>query len=206
MTKAFTIALALYILLFSASCYTTQVVSSWSDPNLRGIVLTKIAVVAVQKSDLNRRLFEDEICSQLSEHNVQAQQSYNLMPKQHYTTADSLIDQCKGEGYDGVLISEVVSVRSSTQTAPSTRRYVPETRYHRFGNYYSTIMTVEVVPGVETVNEYVLIQTHLYRSSDGALMWGAQSETERIGDLQMRIEDYTRTVIDDLVQNKFIRK
>ena len=67
-------------------------------------------------------------------------------------------------------------------------------------------MTEEITPGVETVTEYIQIQTHLYRTSHGGLIWAAQSETERIGDLQARVDDYCRAVVGDLAKNKLIQK
>jgi hypothetical protein len=172
----------------------------------QGTKLNKIAVIAIRNSDLNRRLFEDEMCSLLRDHGVQAAQGYTLMHEQPYSSGDTLLDQFRGSGFDGVLISNFIGVRSDVVTTPSTRIYVPETRYHRFGNYYSTVMMEVITPGTETVYEYVQIQTHLYRASDGGLIWGAQSETARTGDIQGRIEDYSRSVIKDLVKNGYIHR
>jgi len=181
-------------------------VSSWSDPASRGTHLSKIAVVALRKSELNRRLFEDEMCVMLRKHSVNAIQSYTFMPEQRFTNADTLLDQFRGRGFEGLLFSEVIGLRSDVQTIPRSRHYVPEARYDRFGNYYATVMRVEIIPEVETIYEYVQIQTHLYRANDGLLIWGAQSETERIGDLQMRIEDYATAIARDLAKNGFIHK
>lgn len=198
--------LILAAMIVCASCSSTHMVSTWSDPAGRGTMLKKIAVVGFRRSDLNRRLFEDEMCALLKQHGAQAEPSYTLMPAQPDTNADALLDQLKGKGFDGILISHVIGVTRDVQTMPDTRRYVPETRYNRFGNYYRTVMTEEIIPGTETVNEYVQIQTHLYRASDGGLIWAAQSETERTGDLQMRIEDYAKAVVSDLATNKLVQK
>ena len=62
------------------------------------------------------------------------------------------------------------------------------------------------MPGDISVDEYIQIQTHLYRASDGILIWAAQSETARTGDLKMRIEDYSRAVVSNLAKNKLIQK
>jgi hypothetical protein len=169
-------------------------------------MLKKIAVVGFRRSDLNRRLFEDELCALLKQHGTQAEQSYTFMPEQPDTNADALLEQLRGNGFDGVLVSHVIGVISDVQTTPTTVSYVPESRYSRFGNYYRTVMTEEITPGTETINEYIQIQTHLYRASDGGLIWAAQSETERIGDLQARIADYSGAVVRDLAENNLIRK
>ncbi len=193
-------------LIVCTSCFSTQMIGSWSDPASRGILLKKIAVVGLRKSDLNRRLFEDELCGLLRQHGAQAEPSYTLMPDQPIASGDTLLDLYRGKGFDGVIISTVVGVRSDVVTSPTTSVYVPETRYHRFGNYYTTVMTEQVTMGTETTYEYVQIQTHLYRASDGELIWAAQSETERTGNLQMGIDDYCKAVIYDLVKNKLIQR
>jgi len=192
--------------IISTSCSSTHMVSTWSDPAVRGTQFMKIAVVGFRRSDLNRRLFEDEMCTLLRAHGAQAEPSYTLMPDQPDTNADALLDQLRGKGFDGVLLSHVVGMTTDVQTTPGVVTYVPEMRYNRFGNYYRTVMTEEVTPGTETVNEYVQIQTHLYRASDGGLVWAAQSETDRTGDLQMRIEDYSKAVVNDLATNGLIQK
>jgi hypothetical protein len=181
-------------------------VSTWTDPAGHGTMLKKIAVVGFRRNVVNRRLFEDEMIALLTKHGIQAEQSYTFMSEQPDTNADALLDQLRGRGFDGVLISHVVGVRSDVQTTPGTMRYVPEIEFTQFGKYFRTVMMEEITPGTETVNEYVQIQTHLYRASDGGLIWAAQSETERIGDLQSRIEDYSRSVVGDLAKNKLIQK
>jgi hypothetical protein len=198
--------LILPAVIIGTSCFSTRMVSSWSDAASRGTLLKKIAVVGFRRSDLNRRLFEDRMCALLTDHGTQGEQSYTFMPEQPDTNADALLDQIRGKGFDGVLISHVIGMTSDVQTTPDTWRYVPERRYDRFGNYYRTVMLEEITPGTETVNEYIQIQTHLYRTSDGGLIWASQSETERIGNLQGRIEDYSRAVVSDLADNGFIRK
>jgi hypothetical protein len=181
-------------------------VSTWSDPASRGIKLNKIAVVGFRRSDLNRRLFEDEMCAQLKEHGAQAEPSYALITERPDTNADALLDQLRGKGFDGVLVSHVIGVDSNYQITPSTQSYVPERRYDQFGNFYRTVMTEVITPGAETVSEYTRILTHLYRASDGVLIWAAQSETERTGDLQMRTEDYCKAVVSGLAGNKLLPK
>ena len=146
------------------------------------------------------------MCVLLKEHGAQAEPSYAFMFEPPDTNADALLDQIRGRGFDGVLISNVIGISRDVQTSPGTRRYVPEMRYNQFGNYYRTVMTKEFTRGTETVYEYVQIQTHLYRASNGGLIWAAQSETERIGTLETRIEDYSRAVVGDLAKNKFIQK
>ena len=188
------------------SCFNTRMVSTWSDPANRGVALKKIAVVGFRRSDLNRRLFEDEMCALLTQHGAQAEQSYNLMAEPPDTNADALLDQFKGKGFDGVLVSHVIGLKSDVQTTPATRQYVPERRYDRFGNFYRIVMTEETTPGTETVSEYIQIQTHLYRASDGGLIWAAQSETERTGSAQTRMEDYSKAVVSDLAGNKLLPK
>jgi hypothetical protein len=181
-------------------------VSTWSDPASQGTMLKKLAVVGFRRTDLNRRLFEDEMCTLLKKHNVQAEPTYNLMTEPPDTNADGLLNQLRGNGFDGVLISHITGVNSEVRAAPGVRRYVPEPRYDRFGNYYRSVMVEEYTPGIETVYEYVQMQTHLYRASDGALIWAAQSETERTGSLQTRIADYSKAVVADLVSNEIIHK
>ena len=198
--------LVLPAIVVCASCFNTRMVSTWSDPASRGRTLRKIAVVDFRRSDLNQRLFEDEMCTLLKEHGVQAEQSYTLLADPPDTNADALLDRFRGKGFDGVLVSHVTGVRSDVQTTPGVRSYVPERRYNRFGTYYTTVMTEETGPETKTVSEYVQIQTYLYRASDGVLIWAAQSETERTGDLQTRIEDYSKAVVGDLVENKLIQK
>jgi hypothetical protein len=188
------------------SCSSTHMVSTWSDPSSQGKTLKKIAVVGFRRSDLNRRLFEDEMSIQLRQHGTQAEPSYTFMSEQPDTNADALLEQLKGKGFDGVLISHVIGLTTEVLTTPDTRRYVPEARYNRFGNYYRTVMAEEIIPGTETVTDYNQIQTHLYRISDGNLIWAGQSETERTGDLQMRIQDYSKAVVGDLAKNDLLQK
>src|SRR5436190_3336872 len=98
----------LAIAAMGASCASTEMTSSWTDPTARGAALSKVAVVCLTKDPGLRRMAEDTAASQLQ--GAQAIPSYQVLGDTDLRNRDSVKNMLATAGFDGVLIMRLAGV------------------------------------------------------------------------------------------------
>lgn len=68
--------------MLSTACTSTSVVEKWRDASYSGPALQKLLVVAVQRSDGRRRIFEDSLVTALTQQGLGSGASYRVFAEE----------------------------------------------------------------------------------------------------------------------------
>lgn len=192
----------LAMLLISA-CATTHLTSAWKDPAYQKQP-RKIMVIGIAKKPINKRIFEDEFVRQLSARGIAAVASYSVMPDKKQDDRTVITAKMREQGADAVLISRLVS-KKTVQTYVPGSVYYPPANYGTWHDYYGYGSQAVYTPGYVAEDEYAVMETNLYDSSNNRLIWSATSETELLGSDQNQIKSYIGVMVNDMADKKLLK-
>ena len=190
-----------------AGCASTSLISSWESPDYRGGPVRNLAVFVMAKDDGVRRFAEDQMVRKMPA-GTKATAGYTL-----FDTPDGDKDKLRAAlikaGYDGVLVSRLVSVdKSQTYIPPHTHfvqtgPYVVATPYYgNFVGYYGQgFAVVQTTPGYTVENTTVVVETVLYKLPDDKPIWTATTKS-----LDLRSRPEMIEAISQLVEAELQKK
>ena len=165
--------------LLASACGTTKWVNTWTDPGAAGRApVKKVLVIGMSADMANRRAFEDAMTAALQGHKVQAIASTTVLPEGE-VAEDVLRAKVKEGGYDGVLITRLVSVDEKTDYVPPTSGVVVGgygwgPYYGAYGGWYGTVYS----PGYLVNTTVVRLQTRVWGTEgQGTPLWTGVSES-----------------------------
>jgi hypothetical protein len=186
----------------------TAVSNEWLSETYSEGPMRRILVVGIASSDLGRRTYEDHFATALSAHEVEAVSSYTLLPTAQRISEQDLDRAVAEKGFDGVIATRLLGTDTETTFVPPSTRTVPGSTVRRpYGGYYGYYgRTYDVVhtPGYTTTKEIVRIETRLWSSGDGDLVWGLVSETFDPESTDDVIESVTDRITDQLAEDGLI--
>lgn len=167
------------VALVASACAGTKWVNTWTEPAAAGRApLKKVLVIGMSADLANRKAFEDAMVSALQGHKLQATQSMQVLPEGQ-VSEDVLRAKVKEGGYDGVLITRLVSVDEQTDYVPPTGGVVAGgygwgPYWSGYGGWYSTVYS----PGYLVNTTVVRLQTRLWvAEGEGKPVWTGVSES-----------------------------
>ncbi len=204
-------ALALATLLLCIGCSSTTLSGSWKSPEYTGKV-KKVYIVGVSKQETRRRMFEDQFTQQLGKYGVVGISSYHDFPTAQNADIGAVTGNVKANGADSVLLTRVLSKRteevvnpgriSTYNVSPSYygrgESYRPQPYYRNYNSYYDRRYEMTYEPATITQFVVVTLESNLYDTASGELIWSAQLETLVEGTIDSLVKDYIKTVTTDL--------
>lgn len=161
--------LALAALLLGA-CATTRPVHEWRSPGFSATIDSVLVIAAFERST-QRRIYEDLFADTLAGRGVTATPGYALMTSSLELSRETVEAAIRGRDIDAVLVTRLLGVDEvETYHPPTTRVY-----YSSYYSYYEHALT-EVSPGYYRRYKLLTIETTLYDSASGELVWSMQSE------------------------------
>ena len=174
-TTLLPVILAVLLSLPELSCTSTTLTATWSDASYEHRPINSVLVIGIARDQTARRLYEDTFVAQLKKENVQAVAGYTQMSpgaKPDQTAIDKAV---RASGTSTVLITHVVGVEERTQYNPPSRTYYPAPCHRGMYGYYSRAYDEVYTPGYYTSYQVHELETNLYDSGTGALVWSARS-------------------------------
>ena len=187
-----------------SACSSTQITSVWKDPSYQKHPL-KMMVISVNKSPLNRRVFEEELVRRIKKQGGDAIASYTVLPDAKQEDAAMIASKVAEQKADTVLITRLVS-RKTVQVYVPGNLYYPPYYYDSWRNYYGYGYHALYSPGYLTEDEYALIETNLYDAKTDNLIWAATSETGVRGSEQGLIHSFIDEVVEKMVEQGVLGK
>jgi hypothetical protein len=199
------IALIALSALAACSKNKTSIPLSWRNPAYKDAGFEKLFVIGVGRDEGARRLFEDTFAKTLANQGTSAQASGGLLPQSEQLTEEQVRGAIEGGGFDGVLVTRVLSVDRDEEYVPPSTHTVPTT-YHGYGyyGYYGSSYTVVHQPGYYKTNTTFRLETNLYSVASGGLVWSGQSDTLNPESLTDVIDSMTAAVAKKLKEEKLI--
>jgi hypothetical protein len=196
----------LLISLLAACATRTRFTLTWHDPRYSGGPLQDILILGVSDDAGRRRVFEDTFVQAFKAINVNSVAGYTVLPEDNPKPDQKTIDRAvASQQTDGVLVTHLLGVDEKDIYHPPISYSFP--RSYRVGGYYGHYITVwDYIhqPGYYSQHQFVRLESNLYASKSGKLIWSAQSETIDPETANALIESLSREVIADLKKEGLI--
>jgi hypothetical protein len=180
--------------LAGASCASTQMTSTWTDPGAKGAALSKVAVICLHKDPGLRRIAEDTVATQLT--GAQAVPSYQILGDTDLKDKDAVKAKLKEQGFQGALVMRVTKV--SEQVTPV------DGPYGTFDGYYGWAGAMAYDPAYLQTDTVVHLVSNLYSLQDDKLIWSGVSQTFDPASAQSFMTDVSKAVAKSLQKDRLV--
>jgi len=204
-------ATAAFSLLLAASCSLTNLNAVWKDPQYRGGKLKNVLVVAGTKNQVIRRIFEDEFTASFKRRGTDAIPSYTIFPSEKTLDRETIESKSGDLGFDSLLIARVVDTKTKRELiAGPSNYYYRDIYFYDWPNRYS-LFSSGPYPGryyndrlYYSEYEVVNLETNIYDTKSGKLIWSALSDTVIGGSSELEISSVVNTIMKNLAKNQLI--
>lgn len=196
------------LLLFSACEPSVKLTASWTDNQAFRSKFSKILVMSIGKDLAKRKLGEDAVCKELRGYGYNAATSLDEMGPDFAERTDSagmqraLLDK----GFDGVVTIRVLSVTEHDRWVPGGAYYGPVGFYRGFYGYYYRVWGYYSDPGYTIFDVQVLLESNLYETLTGRLLWSGQSKAFSRDPTRAMAARYARNIVGDMMEKKVLSR
>ena len=174
------------------ACANTRSVGEWSNESFTG-KLNNILVIGVTSKLDRRRSFEDQFVEGLAGLKVNATPSHTLIESSLYLSRQVVVSAIEGKDIGGVLITRLASFKDSDVF----RQAGDEKEYLSYFNFNDNTWT-QSAGGTSEERQIVTLETNLYDTSTGDLVWSMQSEIEDISKSDQVLREQIELTISTL--------
>ena len=165
------ILMPIAIAILISACATTRAVTEWQDDTYTGS-LDSLLVIAAVEDGARRRNVEDAYVEEFGVVGIAAAPAYALMGGDSSLSRETVEAAIEGRDIDAVLVTRLLGVEELEQYQPPTQ-FEHYRSYHR---YYSHSLRYSS-PGYYRKYKLLSLETTLYDSATGKLVWSMQSES-----------------------------
>jgi hypothetical protein len=213
--KLFIFVLAVSALVACNKAETT-ISQSYRNPGFEQTVFKNILVIGVSSTEEGRAAFEKAFVKSLANVGGTAKASGDVLPKDTQLEEDELRAVVEASGFDGVLITRVLSVDKEQEYTPASTYQNPRTRYYGGGGgrgglygrgyygFYGTTYATVHEPGYFETSTTLKLETNLYSVATDGLVWTGQSKTVDPSSLEEARESMTTAVAKKLKAERLI--
>ncbi|MGI9541744.1 MAG: hypothetical protein ACR2MX_00715 [Cyclobacteriaceae bacterium] len=197
----------LIIFLVLVSCSPTKTTVSWKKPDYHEPHFQKIAVIGLVGNLTARQNLEQETAQELVQKGMSATASMNFLPPNTQgksSNIERLTRLLKAKGFDAVLTVSLDDIDKERHYVPGRTTYHPHTRYHRFGNYYTTSYHRVRRPGYFTSSATFYIESNLYDLDSQELVWMTQAKTTDPNSLKSASKSYAKNLTNEMKKEGII--
>ena len=192
-----TVTLALTVLVI-AGCANTKPIGEWSNKSFSG-KLNNILIIGVTSRSDRRRVFEDKFVGGLAALKVNATPSYELIESSLYLSRAVVENAIKGQNIEAVLVTRIAGVKEKeVYRAPDNQ----DENLSYFSYYDKSFHQAN--DGYTAQYRTVALETNLYDTESGDLVWSMQSETMDASQPRQVIEDQIELTISTLAKRGLI--
>lgn len=187
------------IFLFITGCASTHIISAWKNPEYEAGQIRKVAVIGVFRRPTLRHYFEEEFARRLKAENIETVPGYSVI-KNEKMPEEALIAKIKGLNIDALLISRIVDKKTIETYYPPQTRYIgpPRPYYHNWYRYYRDSYNYVVTPGYTVRQKIVKIETSIYDTKTGNLVWSALSESYADSPTIKDVESFIAVLMEEM--------
>jgi hypothetical protein len=178
--------------LSAASCASTDMTSTWTDPAAKGASLSKVAVICMAKDPGLRRMAEDTAAAQLV--GAQGTPSYRVLGDMDLKDKAAVKAKLKEQGFQGVLFMRLAGV--TEQVNPVS--------YSSFDGYYDYAAGAVYDPGYLQTDTVVHVISNLYSLQDDKLIWSGVSQTFDPASAKSFMNDVSKAVAKSIQKDRLV--
>jgi hypothetical protein len=178
----------------AASCASTEMSSTWTEPSAKGAELSKVAVVCLAKDPGLRRMAENSAAANLT--GAQAVPSYQVLGDTDLRNRDAVKQQLISQGFQGVLVMRLAGVDERVTAVGGP--------YGTLDGYYDWAGGMVYSPGYLQTDTVVHVISNLYSLQDQKLIWSGVSETFDPASAQSFMNDVSKAVAKSLQKDRLV--
>ena len=190
----------LILIIFSCSP-SSQFTNLYVDEAYRGMQFKKVLVVGMAKEEWKRKVYENEFRSQLIKHNVEVLTAWQELPKGETISKETFYKYFSDENIDAVF----VVMAAGTITEKTMSGGGASNVYVGFYGFYVSTASYYYSPEVSSEETVVHMQTNIYETTKGNLIWSVKSqsyEPQNTGDV---IKTVSYNVVSELTKQGYIK-
>jgi hypothetical protein len=199
------LAIFLMCILILSSCTSTNITSSWREPDKQITLsqLNKVLVVALFRDETSRHKAEDQMAGYLGGKGIV---SYNYLKESFdKKNEDALREKIKADGFDGAVTMRLIDVDKEKIYTPGNLSLYP-TYYRNFSGYYHRSYSYFSNPGYYTSTKTYTVETNVYSIKEDKIIWSSLSKTTNPDGVNKLTEEVAAAVYKKMMKENFISK
>ena len=189
------------IAIISSCSSSTQLQNMWKNESYQKEGFKKILVFGMAGKEWKKKVYENEFGTVLKKYNVEPVVAWQVLPKGEQLSVETFEKYFKDQDIDAVLVT--------METGESTKEtmYSGGTSYVAMGfnGFYVSTSPIYNVPGYLSEEKVVYMDTKLFETKEGKLVWSATSESYEPKSTSDVIKLTSLIVVDELYQEGFIK-
>ncbi len=185
------------------SCSSTNIVSSWHEPNKEITIsnLNKVLVVALFNSETSGHKAEDQMVDYLKGKGIQ---SYNYFKSNfNKDNVEAIRSKIKKDGFDGAVTMRLIDVDKEKIYTPVETNFYPN-YYRDFSGYYFNRWNYNTTPGYYTTTKTFTVETNVYSIKEDKIIWTALTETTNPDGLKNMTDEIAKVVYKQMLKEGFV--
>ena len=186
------------LLFMLAGCATTEPLGEWRQPGFNEKI-DNILVIGVTSRSTRRRVYEDKFVEALGAAGVDASPSYRLITSTLKLSRESVEAAIQGQNIGGVLVTHLVGVDEK-------QVYQMPDGDEEARNYFSYRDRAweQVESGYHRQYRRFTLETNLYQTTTGELVWSMQSVVMDASRPRHVIEEQIRLAVESMLRQGVI--
>ncbi len=196
------------LLLLSWSCtkQTTTLVDTWSDTDYPAQGIDKFLVVGTSPNRLVRKTFEVAMRDRLNRQSgIEAMASLEAISTEEEISTATFEQYFKDSGIDAVLVTRVVDAKEAAKFKKGDKHQQLNPYYNDFFSYYRRMIVKVPEPGTFNYGKMVQLETNVFETEEGKLIWRALSQSYDEGNTEKVIDDLTKLILKQMKEDGVIR-
>ena len=193
--------LVIVVMIFLSCSSSTQLTNMYVAKDFKTEGFKKILVFGMAGKEWKKKVYENEFGTVLKKYNVETVIAWQVLPKGEQLTIETFEKYFKDQDIDAVLVAR--------ETGESTEEtiYGGGTSYVAMGfhGFYISTSPIYNVPAVVSEEKIIYMDTKLFETKDGKLVWSATSQSYDPKSTSEIITTVSRIVVDELYQQGFIK-
>lgn len=173
----------------------------------KGKKLEKIMIMYLGSNYENRKVVESEITYWINNSGYEALQSHKYFTVTHIPSADTIIMALEDNGFDGLLVVEVVDVDLKKERVNAKMTYGPapgQGTPYLIHNYFSVYFRYS--EGYDRINTKFELETSLFQLEDKSLIYSNTSTAYNKGDIDIALEGFAKKTAKNLKKSNTLLK
>ncbi len=190
--------IAVVFLLVTCACASTKMTKAWVYPERGPLQFESVMALVLVQDSLIRRNGEDVLVEQIRQADAVA--SYTFLPESDLADEDKVRAAVVKSGVEAIIVMRPIYDEQETRYVPGSH----PTYYNSFYGYYGWAYPVVYSPGYFKQDRLVGIETNIYDTADGKLVWSGMSETTNPKNTRKTIADTAKAVRSAMKKHGFI--
>jgi hypothetical protein len=188
------------MMLFVGCAPTTQIMESWKVPGYAGGEVKKTLVVVISKKAGDRNLFENELVALFNDNGGMGLPSAAILPRDAEINRDSVDAAIDSADIDSVFVLKLLELKKEEVYTPPQVTQLPH-------GYLGSVGHAPMIPepGYYETHLTVRLESALYETNKGTVIWSAVSETLNPESPEHLLKSYKPVILKELCAKGFVK-